>query len=165
MDINIQDGILSTIGKTPLIKLDNLFQNSEFEVYAKMELLNPGGSAKDRPALRMIHEAWKEGKIGPGTTIIESSSGNMAISLAMICQYLGLRFISVVDPRTTTTNLQILKALTAKIDFVSEPDPETGEYLPARLNRVQRLLEKYRAATGRINMQTQITICPTTIRP
>lgn len=142
MDINIQDGILSTIGKTPLIKLDNLFQNSEFEVYAKMELLNPGGSAKDRPALRMIHEAWKEGKIGPGTTIIESSSGNMAISLAMICQYLGLRFISVVDPRTTTTNLQILKALTAKIDFVSEPDPETGEYLPARLNRVQRLLEE-----------------------
>lgn len=142
VDINIQDGILSTIGKTPLIKLDNLFQNSEFEVYAKMELLNPGGSAKDRPALRMIHEAWKEGKIGPGTTIIESSSGNMAISLAMICQYLGLRFISVVDPRTTTTNLQILKALTAKIDFVSEPDPETGEYLPARLNRVQRLLEE-----------------------
>ncbi|OMD01865.1 2,3-diaminopropionate biosynthesis protein SbnA [Paenibacillus odorifer] len=140
--MNIQDGILSTIGKTPLIKLDNLFQNSEFEVYAKMELLNPGGSAKDRPALRMIHEAWKEGKIGPGTTIIESSSGNMAISLAMICQYLGLRFISVVDPRTTTTNLQILKALTAKIDFVSEPDPETGEYLPARLNQVQRLLEE-----------------------
>lgn len=142
VDINIQGGILSTIGKTPLIKLDNLFQNSEFEVYAKMELLNPGGSAKDRPALRMIHEAWKEGKIGPGTTIIESSSGNMAISLAMICQYLGLRFISVVDPRTTTTNLQILKALTAKIDFVSEPDPETGEYLPARLNQVQRLLEE-----------------------
>lgn len=142
VDINIQGGILSTIGKTPLIKLNNLFQNSEFEVYAKMELLNPGGSAKDRPALRMIHEAWKEGKIGPGTTIIESSSGNMAISLAMICQYLGLRFISVVDPRTTTTNLQILKALTAKIDFVSEPDPETGEYLPARLNQVQRLLEE-----------------------
>lgn len=142
VDINIQGGILSTIGKTPLIKLNNLFQNSEFEVYAKMELLNPGGSAKDRPALRMIHEAWKEGKIGPGTTIIESSSGNMAISLAMICQYLGLRFISVVDPRTTTTNLQILKALTAKIDFVSDPDPETGEYLPARLNRVQRLLEE-----------------------
>ncbi|WP_340012335.1 2,3-diaminopropionate biosynthesis protein SbnA [Paenibacillus sp. FSL H7-0690] len=142
VDINIQGGILSTIGKTPLIKLNNLFQNSEFEVYAKMELLNPGGSAKDRPALRMIHEAWKEGKIGPGTTIIESSSGNMAISLAMICQYLGLRFISVVDPRTTTTNLQILKTLTAKIDFVSDPDPETGEYLPARLNRVQRLLEE-----------------------
>lgn len=141
-DIDIQGGILSTIGNTPLIKLNHLFQNSEFEVYAKMELLNPGGSAKDRPALRMILEAWREGIIGPGTTIIESSSGNMAISLAMICQYFGMRFISVVDPRTTETNLQILKALDAKIDYVVLPDPATGEFLPARLNRVQQLLEE-----------------------
>lgn len=97
-EMNLSGGILSTIGNTPLIKLSNLFQNSGFEVYAKMELLNPGGSAKDRPALRMIQEAWKEGRIRPGTVIIESSSGNMAISLAMICKYLGLRFISVIDP-------------------------------------------------------------------
>jgi len=138
--MNISGGILSTIGNTPLIKLSNLFAKSGFEVYAKMELLNPGGSAKDRPALRMIQEAWKEGLIGPGTSVIESSSGNMAISLAMICQYLGMRFISVVDPRTTETNLQILKALDAKIDYVAEPDPETGEFLPARLKRVQQLL-------------------------
>ncbi|GGF70634.1 hypothetical protein GCM10010912_14800 [Paenibacillus albidus] len=137
---NIHGGILSAIGNTPLIKLANLFQNSGFEVYAKMELLNPGGSAKDRPALRMIEEAWKEGIIGPGTTVIESSSGNMAISLAMICKYLGMRLISVVDPRTTETNLQILKALNAKIDYVADPDPETGEFLPARLKRVQQLL-------------------------
>lgn len=140
LEMNINGGILSTIGNTPLIQLSNLFQNSGFEVYAKMELLNPGGSAKDRPALRMIQEAWKEGIIGPGTTVIESSSGNMAISLAMICQYLGMRFISVIDPRTTETNLRILKALDATIDYVSLPDPETGEFLPARLNRVQQLL-------------------------
>ncbi|MEK5236543.1 2,3-diaminopropionate biosynthesis protein SbnA [Paenibacillus sp. FSL L8-0470] len=139
-EMNLSGGILSTIGNTPLIKLSNLFQNSGFEVYAKMELLNPGGSAKDRPALRMIQEAWKEGRIRPGTVIIESSSGNMAISLAMICKYLGLRFISVIDPRTTETNIQILKALDAKIDYVAEPDPETGEFLPARLTRVQQLL-------------------------
>ncbi|MEK4064228.1 MULTISPECIES: 2,3-diaminopropionate biosynthesis protein SbnA [Paenibacillus] len=138
--MNLNGGILSTIGNTPLIKLSNLFQNSGFEVYAKMELLNPGGSAKDRPALRMIQEAWKEGRIRSGTVIIESSSGNMAISLAMICKYLGLRFISVIDPRTTETNIQILKALDAKIDYVAEPDPETGEFLPARLTRVQQLL-------------------------
>lgn len=141
-EININGGILSTIGNTPLIKLSNLFQNTGFEVYAKMELQNPGGSAKDRPALRMIQEAWKDGIIGPGTTIIESSSGNMAISLAMICQYLGMRFISVIDPRTTETNLQILKALDATIDYVTLPDLETGEFLPARLKRVQQLLEE-----------------------
>nr|WP_249902217.1 2,3-diaminopropionate biosynthesis protein SbnA [Paenibacillus sp. PK3_47] len=135
-------GILSKIGNTPLIKLNTLFRNSKFEVYAKLELLNPGGSAKDRPALRMITEAWKEGSIGPGSVIIESSSGNMAISLAMICSCLGMRFICVVDPRTTRTNLQILKALNAEIAYVDEPDPETGEFLPARLNRVQQLLRE-----------------------
>lgn len=140
VEVDFNDGILSTIGNTPLIKLKSLFHKSEFEVYAKMELMNPGGSAKDRPALRMIQEAWREGVIGPGTTIIESSSGNMAISLAMICKYLGMRFISVIDPRTTETNLQILKALDAKIDYVALPDPETGEFLPARLKRVQRLV-------------------------
>jgi cysteine synthase A len=140
VDVDFNDGILSTIGNTPLIKLKSLFDKCEFEVYAKMELMNPGGSAKDRPALRMIQEAWQEGTIGPGTTIIESSSGNMAISLAMICKYVGMRFICVIDPRTTETNLQILKALDAKIDYVELPDPVTGEFLPARLKRVQQLL-------------------------
>ncbi|SDK99161.1 2,3-diaminopropionate biosynthesis protein SbnA [Paenibacillus jilunlii] len=138
--VNLSGGILAAIGNTPVIRLGNLFRNSGFGVYAKMELLNPGGSAKDRPALRMIQEAWKAGEIGPGTSIIESSSGNMAISLAMICKYLGMGFISVVDPRTTETNLQILKALDAKIDVVADPDPDTGEFLPARLKRVQQLL-------------------------
>jgi cysteine synthase len=76
----------------------------------------------------MIREAWKEGLIGPGTVIIESSSGNMAISLAMICKYLGMSFISVVDSRTTEVNLQILKALDATIDYVACPDPETGNF-------------------------------------
>lgn len=135
-------GILATIGNTPLIKLSHLFKESRFDVFAKMELLNPGGSAKDRPALRMIQEAWREGKIGPGSVIVESSSGNMAISLAMICKYWGMRFISVLDPRTTDTNLQILKALESEIDFVTEPDPVTGEFLPARLKRVEQLLEE-----------------------
>ncbi|MDF2922535.1 MAG: hypothetical protein K0R57_1449 [Paenibacillaceae bacterium] len=133
-------GILGTIGHTPLVELDRLFAGSNLKVYAKLELLNPGGSAKDRPALRMIQEAWKAGRIGPGSVIIESSSGNMAISLAMICQYLGMPFISVIDPRTTDTNISMMKALGAKISYVSEPDPLTGEFLPARLNRVRQLL-------------------------
>lgn len=136
----LNSGILSAIGHTPMLKLEHLFPASRFSVYAKMELMNPGGSAKDRPALRMVREAWKEGLIGPGTVIIESSSGNMAISLAMICKQLGMTFISVVDARTTGMNLQMLKALDADIDFIDRPDPETGEFLPARLKRVQQLL-------------------------
>ncbi|MDF2935391.1 MAG: hypothetical protein K0Q90_764 [Paenibacillaceae bacterium] len=140
------EGFLSTIGNTPLIKLSRLFRESRLTVYGKLELLNPGGSAKDRPALRMLHEAWREGRIGRGSVIIESSSGNMAISLAMICRCLDMRFISVIDPRTTNTNIQIMKALGAEICYVSEPDPATGEFLPARLKRVEHLLGTIRGS-------------------
>lgn len=133
------EGLWPAIGNTPLVKLSRLFDSGRLQVHAKLELMNPSGSAKDRPALRMMRQAWEDRKIGPGSVIIESSSGNLAISLAMICKYMGLRFISVIDPRTTENNIRILEALGAQIDYVSEPDPKTGEYLPARLDRVKQL--------------------------
>lgn len=135
-----ESGILAAVGNTPSLKLTALSREWGLELYGKMELLNPGGSAKDRPALRMIREAWRAGAIRPGGTIVESSSGNMAISLAMIGGCLGLQVICVVDPRTTNANLAILRALGAKIDLVEQPDPATGEFLPARLARVQQLV-------------------------
>jgi cysteine synthase A len=138
--MDFQQGILGAVGNTPLVRLGRLFRSAE--VYAKLELLNPSGSAKDRPALRMIRQAWQAGKIGPGSVVIESSSGNLAISLATICNLLGLRFISVIDPRTTENNVRILKAAGAEIELVRDPDPTTGEYLPARLRRVQQLLKE-----------------------
>jgi 2,3-diaminopropionate biosynthesis protein SbnA len=139
--MNTEGSMISAIGNTPLLRLRRLFPDGGPEVHAKLELLNPGGSAKDRPALRMIQEAWHAGMIGPGSVLIESSSGNMAISLAMISRYLGMRFICVIDPRTTETNIRILKAMGAEIDYVADPDPVTGEFLPARLNRVRQLLK------------------------
>lgn len=139
--MNLSDGMLSAIGQTPLVRLGNLFRDCTFDVYAKMELLNPGGSSKDRPALGMIKEAWKEGRIGPGSVVVESSSGNMAVSLAMICRVLGMRFICVVDARTTAVHLRLLNLYGAEIDRVTRPDPETGEFLPARLKRVQQLID------------------------
>jgi N-(2-amino-2-carboxyethyl)-L-glutamate synthase len=135
----MNEGILSTIGNTPLIKLSRIFKGSQFELFAKMESLNPGGSAKDRPALNILKSAMAEGKIGPDTVIIESSSGNLGIGLAQVCRYYGLRFICVVDPKTTPQNIQIIKAYAAEIDMVSEPDPITGEFLQARIHRVKAL--------------------------
>lgn len=133
--------LLSAIGNTPLVRLSNLFRSHKsIEVYGKLEMMNPGGSAKDRPALRMIQHAWDKGLIRPGSVVIESSSGNMAISLAYICRYMGLRFISVIDPRTAEQNIRIMKAFGAEVHYVSEPDEETGEFLSARLNRVRALL-------------------------
>ncbi|MBP1933320.1 2,3-diaminopropionate biosynthesis protein SbnA [Ammoniphilus resinae] len=138
----MKNGILTTIGNTPLVPLRQITREPKQHVYAKWEGMNPGGSAKDRPALRMIQEGLRSGEIGPDTVIIESSSGNMAISLAMICSYLGLRLICVIDPKTTTQNVQIMKAYGAEIDWVEQPDPQTGEFLPARIARVQALLSQ-----------------------
>ena len=135
------DSILSTIGHTPLVRLSRVFSDCPFRLFAKLEGFNPGGSAKDRPALHILREAMRTGAVKVGSVVIESSSGNLGIGLAQACRYLGLRFICVVDPKTTAQNIRILKAYGADIDLVSEPDPATGEFLQARINRVQNLLE------------------------
>lgn len=140
--MNALDGLLSAIGRTPLVRLARMFADAPFRVYAKLEMMNPGGSAKDRPALRMIRDAIDRGQIGPRTTVIESSSGNLAISLALICKFYGLRFVCVVDPRTTSAHLRTLRSLGAGIETVREPDPLTGEYLPARIKRIRELQEE-----------------------
>lgn len=117
------DGILSAIGNTPLVPLKKIFASAPFRLYGKLEYLNPGGSAKDRPALYMIRRAMREGRIHSDTVLVESSSGNLAISLAQICSYLGLPLICVVDPKTTEQNIRIMKAFGARVERVEEPDP------------------------------------------
>ena len=140
-DSHTKDSILSTIGHTPLVRLTRVFPGCQFRLFAKLEGFNPGGSAKDRPALHMLREAMRTGEVKPWTVVIESSSGNLAIGLAQACRYLGLRFICVVDPKTTEQNIGILKAYGAEIDMVSKPHPVTGEFLQARIDRIHTLLE------------------------
>lgn len=135
----IRDNILATVGETPLVRLQKLFAGERFAAYAKLESLNPGGSIKDRPARAILELALREGLIGPKSTIIESSSGNMGIGLAQACLYYGLRFICVVDPKATAQNLRLLRVYGAEVDYVSKPCPITGEFLQARIDRVQEL--------------------------
>ncbi|MFE7312931.1 2,3-diaminopropionate biosynthesis protein SbnA [Streptomyces sp. NPDC057555] len=135
-------GILATVGDTPLVELERLAAALDlpFRVFAKVERFNPGGSIKDRSALSMLREALRTGEAVPGrTTVIESSSGNLAIGLAQICCYYGLRLVCVVDARTTEQNLAILRAYGAEVEVVTEPDPASGAYLPQRLRRVAQL--------------------------
>lgn len=134
-------GILSVIGHTPLVRLTRALGDVHFQLYAKLEAFNPGGSIKDRAAFAIVSDALATGRLKPGTTVIESSSGNMGIGLAQACAYHGLRFICVIDSKTTRQNINILEAYGAEVDFVAEPDPETGEYLQARLDRVRALLK------------------------
>ena len=142
----INEGILSTIGNTPLVRLKRLLQDSQFELYAKLEAFNPGGSVKDRAAIKILEHALEKGDIKPGGTIVESSSGNMGIGLAQACAYLGIRLLCVVDPKTTSQNIEIMKAYGAEIDLVREPHPLTGEYLHARIERVKELVASMKNA-------------------
>lgn len=135
----MNEGVLTAVGNTPLVRLKRIFKDINFRLYAKLESVNPGGSMKDRPALNIIRQGVESGAIRPGTVVIESSSGNMGIGLAQACSYYGLRFVCVVDPKTTQQNLLLLKVYGAEIDLVTEPD-SNGEYLQARLHRVGQLL-------------------------
>jgi N-(2-amino-2-carboxyethyl)-L-glutamate synthase len=138
----MSEGILSAIGNTPLVKLKHMFPNCKAHVFAKLESLNPGGSIKDRAAFNILKNALDEGIIQSNTIVIESSSGNMGIGLAQACAYLNLQFICVVDPKTTEQNIAILKAYGAKVEMVTNTDPETGEYLSSRIKRVQELKQE-----------------------
>lgn len=137
----MNENILSFIGNTPLIRLTRVLGDISFQLYAKLESFNPGGSIKDRAAFNIIKKALERGELRPGATVIESSSGNMGIGLAQVCAYFGLRFICVIDPKTTKQNIGILQAYGAQVDLVSEPDPNSGEFLQARLDRVQDLVD------------------------
>jgi 2,3-diaminopropionate biosynthesis protein SbnA len=133
--------ILSAIGNTPLVKMVRLFNDLPFNLYGKLEAFNPGGSSKDRPAIKIIQQGIESGAIVPGkTVVIESSSGNMGIGLAQACSYYGVDFICVVDIKTTMQNIRLLEAYGARVEVVSVPDPVTGELLQSRLDRLQSLL-------------------------
>jgi N-(2-amino-2-carboxyethyl)-L-glutamate synthase len=132
-----RNGVLSAIGNTPLVRLSHVLGDIPFKLYGKLEMLNPGGSIKDRTAISILEHGVDTGKIKAGTVVVESTSGNMGIGLAQACLQLGFRFVCVVDPKTTQQNIRILEAYGAELDYVSEPDPDTGEYLQARLNRVK----------------------------
>jgi N-(2-amino-2-carboxyethyl)-L-glutamate synthase len=136
-----KESILEAIGNTPVVRLSRIFAEWGIEVYGKLEALNPGGSMKDRPAYNMIVKGMEAGHVTADTTIVESSSGNFAIGLAQVCGYLGLRLICVVDIKTTQQNIKILEAYGARVDLIKEPDPATGEYLQARLNRIREILD------------------------
>jgi N-(2-amino-2-carboxyethyl)-L-glutamate synthase len=133
-------GILSAIGNTPLVQLKKVVRDDDLAVFAKLEALNPGGSIKDRSAFNIIDKALRSGDIGPDTVIIESSSGNMGVGLAQACSYFGLRFICVVDAKTTLQNIRLMEAYGCEVELISEPDCLTGEFLQARIDQVKKLL-------------------------
>lgn len=133
--------ILHTIGETPLVHLSRLFPEFPQAIYGKLECFNPGGSIKDRTALNILKRAMKSGALKPGATVIESSSGNMAIGLALACRYWNFKLIVVFDPKINTQTLRLLEAYGAEIHQVSRAEPDSS-FLEARLSKVKQLLSE-----------------------
>src|SRR5437764_14419403 len=95
--MNLRHGsITELIGRTPLVRLNRLSQEGSATIYAKVEYFNPGGSVKDRICLNMIDEAERQGKLKPGATIVEPTSGNTGIGLALIAAVRGYKLILVM---------------------------------------------------------------------
>ncbi|WP_149275648.1 2,3-diaminopropionate biosynthesis protein SbnA [Pareuzebyella sediminis] len=139
---NIVDNIVDSIGHTPLIRLQNLFPESTARFFGKLEAANPSGSLKDRTSKFIVQRAISEGFLREGDTIIESSSGNMALGLAQACIHYKLKLIVVVDPNLNPHTEKLLNAYGATIDFVKTPLTKGG-FLAARLQRVQELLDEH----------------------
>ena len=113
------DSLIESVGNTPLIGLPTLSPSPDVRLWAKMEDRNPTGSIKDRAALSMIERAEKEGRLRPGCTILEPTSGNTGISLAMVAKLRGYRVVCVMPENTSIERRQLLEMWGAEI--VSSP--------------------------------------------
>ena len=109
------DNLLASVGGTPLVGLPRLSPTSDVRLWAKLEDRNPTGSIKDRPAMRMVEEAEKEGLLRPGATILEPTSGNTGISLAMAAKLKGYRLVCVMPENTSDERRQLLRMWGAEI--------------------------------------------------
>jgi cysteine synthase B len=133
------ESVLELIGNTPLLEINRITEGipAGVKIYAKLEGLNPGGSVKDRPALRMVQEGLKDKKLRPGKTILDSTSGNTGIALALIGSVLGYPVELVMPGNVSAERKQIIHAYGAKVTY---SDPMEGSDGAIRLCR--KILEE-----------------------
>ncbi len=132
----IYESIIETIGRTPLVRIRNLIQ-SQATVLAKMESLNPMGSVKDRIGLSMIEAGERDGKLKPGTTIIEPTSGNTGISLAFVCAARGYKCILTMPESMSIERRKVLRAMGAEVVLT----PAEGG-MPGAIEKAEQLLKE-----------------------
>lgn len=123
------------LAPTPVVPL----RGDRMDLFTKLEFCNVNGSAKDRAALWILEQAAGRGDVRAGTTVVESSSGNFALSLASYTAALGVRFLPVIDPHCNRGTEAYLRAVCPVVEKVTEPDG-TGGYLRTRLSRVRELV-------------------------
>ncbi|WP_089156662.1 cystathionine beta-synthase [Micromonospora sp. NBS 11-29] len=133
------DNVVELIGNTPLVRLRNVTEGIQATVLAKVEYVNPGGSVKDRIALRMVEDAEKAGILGPGGTIVEPTSGNTGVGLALVAQLRGYRCVFVCPDKVSQDKQDVLRAYGAEVvvcpTAVAPEDPRSYYNVSDRLAR------------------------------
>lgn len=133
----IHDSILDAIGRTPVVRLHRIAPEG-IELYAKVEAFNPGGSVKDRLALAIILDAEAKGLLKPGDTVVEATSGNTGVALAMVCAARGYRFVAVMSETFSIERRKLMKAYGAKV--ILTPAAERGSGM---VRKARELAEKH----------------------
>ncbi len=114
-DMDVANSPLELIGHTPMVRLGKVAGELRCDVIAKLETTNPGGSSKDRPALTMIEAAERDGLLGPGSTIIEPTSGNTGVGLAIVAAQRGYKCIFVMSDKMAPEKIDVLRAYGAEV--------------------------------------------------
>lgn len=135
--LKIYDNIVETVGGTPVVKLNRLSPPGK-TIYAKCEYFNPLGSVKDRLAKAIIEDAEKSGKLKPGGTIVEATSGNTGIALAMVCAQRGYNFVATMAASFSTERRKVMRMLGAKVIVTPAPLGGTG-----MVQKAEELAEKH----------------------
>ena len=133
----IYDNILETIGDTPIVRLNRIAPD-HVEIYVKVESFNPLASVKDRLAIAIIVDAEKRGSIKPGQTVVEATSGNTGISLAMVCAAKGYPFVATMAESFSVERRKIMRGLGAKVILTPAAERGTG-----MVRKAEELAEKY----------------------
>jgi len=139
----VLDSVLGAIGNTPLVELSRMTRGLEGRILAKLEYLNPGFSKKDRIALQMIEEAEAEGKLKPGQTVVELTSGNTGTGLSIVCAVKGYPFVAVMSRGNSTERARMMKALGAEVILVDQlPGSKPGQVSGGDLALVEQAAQK-----------------------
>ena len=133
----IHDSILDTIGRTPVVRLHRIVP-PRVELYAKVESFNPGGSVKDRLAIAIILDAEAKGLLKPGDTVVEATSGNTGVALAMVCAARGYKFVAVMADSFSIERRKLMRAYGAKV--ILTPAAERGSGM---VRRAEELAKKH----------------------
>jgi cystathionine beta-synthase len=135
--MDYHENILAAVGNTPLVKLNKVTRGIKATVLAKCEFLNPGGSVKDRPGLTMVEAAEREGKLKPGGTIVEATSGNTGIGLAIAAAIKGYKSIFVMPDKMSDEKVRLLRAFGARVIItptaVAPEDPRSYTSVAKRI--------------------------------